>query len=163
MCSARQVSDLHSETSLHWDTRRKWTIHSLEPSNLNSFPKAAATLRIQSGRLPVLSSGLSSSPNPRSDVFSALNPLGKPTQVRQTLFSRIHGTEIDFVNLRSETYAEGSRIPEATFGTAEQDAFRRDLTINSLFYNIVTGEVEDLTGKGGSLGCCVGPLRVRCL
>jgi tRNA nucleotidyltransferase/poly(A) polymerase len=87
-------------------------------------------------------------------VLSALNILHKPTQVRPhnqpNPLSRIHGTEIDFVNLRSETYAEGSRIPEATFGTAEQDAFRRDLTINSLFYNIVTGEVEDLTGKGGS-------------
>ncbi|GAQ85176.1 Polynucleotide adenylyltransferase family protein [Klebsormidium nitens] len=66
----------------------------------------------------------------------------------ETAKVKIHGTEIDFVNLRSETYAEGSRIPEATFGTAEQDAFRRDLTINSLFYNIGTGEVEDLTGKG---------------
>lgn len=35
-----------------------------------------------------------------------------------------------------------------TFGTAEQDALRRDLTINSLFYNINKGEVEDLTGNG---------------
>ena len=35
-----------------------------------------------------------------------------------------------------------------TFGTPEQDAFRRDFTINSLFYNINTKEVEDYTGKG---------------
>jgi len=34
------------------------------------------------------------------------------------------------------------------FGTPEQDAFRRDFTINSLFYNINEGMVEDFTGKG---------------
>jgi hypothetical protein len=33
-------------------------------------------------------------------------------------------------------------------GTPREDAMRRDLTINSLFYNIKTGEIEDLTGEG---------------
>ena len=32
---------------------------------------------------------------------------------------------IDLVNLRSETYAEGSRIPTMEFGTPQQDAERR--------------------------------------
>ncbi|XP_020595770.1 CCA tRNA nucleotidyltransferase, mitochondrial-like [Phalaenopsis equestris] len=60
----------------------------------------------------------------------------------------IYSTWIDFVNLRSESYAENSRIPKMKFGTAEEDAYRRDLTINSLFYNINTTSVEDLTGRG---------------
>ena len=34
------------------------------------------------------------------------------------------------------------------FGTAQEDAYRRDLTINSLFYNINEGKVEDFTGRG---------------
>ena len=34
------------------------------------------------------------------------------------------------------------------WGTAEEDAYRRDLTINSLFYNINEGKVEDFTGRG---------------
>jgi tRNA nucleotidyltransferase (CCA-adding enzyme) len=34
------------------------------------------------------------------------------------------------------------------FGTPEQDATRRDFTINALFYNINTGAVEDFTGRG---------------
>jgi len=56
---------------------------------------------------------------------------------------------IDFVNLRAEEYTEDSRIPDLMrIGTAEEDAYRRDLTINSLFYNINTGEVEDFTGRG---------------
>ncbi|XBH68649.1 hypothetical protein VPH35_096743 [Triticum aestivum] len=60
----------------------------------------------------------------------------------------IYGIWIDFVNLRSEKYAENSRIPTVEIGTAKEDALRRDLTINSLFFNINTKSVEDLTGRG---------------
>ncbi|CAG8638093.1 15325_t:CDS:10, partial [Cetraspora pellucida] len=94
----------------------------------------------------------------------------------ETATTKIFGYEIDFVNLRSEEYAEDSRIPskvvkyhfygltiiihnlskaiqnlffnDRTFGTPEQDAYRRDLTINALFYNIHTCQVEDPTKKG---------------
>lgn len=56
---------------------------------------------------------------------------------------------IDFVNLRAEEYTQDSRIPELMrIGTAAEDAYRRDLTINSLFYNVNTGQVEDWTGRG---------------
>mmetsp|Transcript_20091 Transcript_20091/g.42033 ORF Transcript_20091/g.42033 Transcript_20091/m.42033 type:complete len:895 (-) Transcript_20091:240-2924(-) len=56
---------------------------------------------------------------------------------------------IDFVNLRAEEYTQDSRIPDLMrIGTAAEDALRRDLTINALFYNINTGEVEDWTGRG---------------
>ncbi|KAG2005321.1 hypothetical protein GB937_008864 [Aspergillus fischeri] len=34
------------------------------------------------------------------------------------------------------------------FGTPEEDAHRRDATINALFYNLDTGIVEDHTGLG---------------
>lgn len=65
----------------------------------------------------------------------------------ETATTFILGLPIDFVNLRTETYAD-SRIPTVEAGTPEEDAYRRDLTINALFYNINTGEVEDLTGRG---------------
>ena len=57
---------------------------------------------------------------------------------------------IDFVNLRAEEYTdESSRIPDLMrIGTPEEDAFRRDLMINSLFYNINSEVIEDLTGCG---------------
>ena len=58
----------------------------------------------------------------------------------QTARMKVGDLELDLVNLRSETYTS-SRIPDSTpFGTPEQDALRRDFTINSLFYNINTGE-----------------------
>ena len=56
---------------------------------------------------------------------------------------------IDFVNLRAEEYTNDSRIPgEMRIGSPMEDAYRRDLTINSLFYNLNTQEIEDFTGKG---------------
>ena len=64
----------------------------------------------------------------------------------ETVAVEINGSKIDFVNLRSESYGSDSRIPTVEFGTPEIDAQRRDLTINSLFYNINNGQVEDFVG-----------------
>ena len=33
------------------------------------------------------------------------------------------------------------------FGTALEDAMRRDITINALFYNVHTRQVEDFTAR----------------
>lgn len=56
------------------------------------------------------------------------------------------GIPIDFVQLRKETYTEDSRNPTVEVATVEEDARRRDLTINSLFYNINDGKIEDFVG-----------------
>ncbi|KAL1195819.1 hypothetical protein V5N11_027686 [Cardamine amara subsp. amara] len=58
----------------------------------------------------------------------------KPEQHKQleTLKMRFCNQWIDVVNLKS----------------VKEDAYRRDLTINSLFYNINTGLVEDFTKRG---------------
>lgn len=67
----------------------------------------------------------------------------------ETATMKVGAFWIDFVNLRAEEYAEDSRIPDLMrIGTPEEDAFRRDLTINSLFYNVNNGQVEDWTGRG---------------
>nr|GLL44033.1 putative CCA tRNA nucleotidyltransferase 2 [Ipomoea trifida] len=66
----------------------------------------------------------------------------------ETARMRLCDVWVDFVNLRAEDYSESSRIPTMRFGTAEEDAYRRDLTINSLFYNINSSSVEDFTGRG---------------
>ncbi|KAJ1560487.1 CCA tRNA nucleotidyltransferase, mitochondrial, partial [Cladochytrium tenue] len=66
----------------------------------------------------------------------------------ETATTKVLGQPVDFVNLRTETYQENSRIPSMEFGTPEEDARRRDITVNSLFYNLHTREVEDLTGLG---------------
>lgn len=70
----------------------------------------------------------------------------------ETATMNVHGIDVDFVNLRAEeVYEANSRIPTSKtrmFGSPLEDALRRDFTINSLFYNIRTGKVEDWTGRG---------------
>lgn len=66
----------------------------------------------------------------------------------ETATTKLFDIEVDFVNLRSEEYSDHSRIPVMKFGTAEQDALRRDATLNALFYNIKQNIVEDFTKKG---------------
>ncbi|KXN81093.1 CCA tRNA nucleotidyltransferase, mitochondrial [Leucoagaricus sp. SymC.cos] len=67
----------------------------------------------------------------------------------ETATFKVFGLDIDLVNLRSEEYSSDSRIPTGiSFGTPLQDALRRDITINALFYNVHSREVEDFTGVG---------------
>jgi tRNA nucleotidyltransferase (CCA-adding enzyme) len=66
----------------------------------------------------------------------------------ETATMSLMGSDIDFVNLRTEKYQDDSRIPEMAFGTATEDAERRDFTINALFYNVNDACVEDFTGQG---------------
>lgn len=56
--------------------------------------------------------------------------------------------KIDFAQARQEVYHDDSRNPQVEPASAEKDAERRDLTINSLFYNINERKVEDFTGNG---------------
>ncbi|ODV59815.1 tRNA adenylyltransferase ASCRUDRAFT_36891 [Ascoidea rubescens DSM 1968] len=66
----------------------------------------------------------------------------------ETATSKLFGQSIDFVNLRSEEYTENSRIPIIKFGTPSEDAYRRDATLNALFYNLKSQSVEDFTDQG---------------
>lgn len=73
----------------------------------------------------------------------------------ETATLKVHGVFIDIVNLRSEDYAQDSRVPTIKFGTPLEDSLRRDITINAMFYNINEKKVEDFTEKG------IDDLRVR--
>lgn len=66
----------------------------------------------------------------------------------ETITTRMFGIDVDFVNLRKEVYTEESRNPQMEFGTAEEDALRRDATVNALFYNLDSQVVEDFTSRG---------------
>ena len=66
----------------------------------------------------------------------------------QTATINLFGKDIDIVNLRKEVYSQNSRVPEISQGTPKDDAYRRDITINCLFYNINKNCIEDLTNQG---------------
>jgi len=52
------------------------------------------------------------------------------------------------VNLRKEVYDNESRVPKIEIGTPEEGSFRRDLTLNALFYNVNLSQIEDFTKLG---------------
>lgn len=57
--------------------------------------------------------------------------------------------EIEVVQTRAEKYTDKtSRCPEVVSGTIKEDCFRRDFTVNTLYRNIKTGEILDMTGRG---------------
>ena len=57
--------------------------------------------------------------------------------------------EIEVVQTRAEKYTDKtSRCPEVVSGTIKEDCFRRDFTVNTLYRNIQTGEILDMTGRG---------------
>ncbi|KAF4970868.1 hypothetical protein FZEAL_9961 [Fusarium zealandicum] len=82
------------------------------------------------------------------DIGSLHNVARNPEKSKhlETAMVKMFGLDLDFVNLRKETYTEDSRNPQMEFGTAQEDALRRDATVNALFYNLHDDRVEDLTG-----------------
>ena len=56
--------------------------------------------------------------------------------------------ELECVQTRKEKYNKDTRNPATAYGTIQEDAMRRDLTINALYYNISTDEVCDFTKMG---------------
>lgn len=90
-------------------------------------------------------------PNGEKDSIVSLHKIeANPEKSKhlETVTTKIFGMDIDLVNLRKETYSEDSRNPQMEFGTAVEDAVRRDATINALFYNLNESRLEDLTQRG---------------
>ena len=92
--------------------------------------------------------GSTMNPDPTGKVYStALDKTDTGSGDLQVAALDIFGEKIDFVNLRTEEYSETSRVPVQTVtDNPVEDAQRRDLTINSLYYNIKVGQIEDYIG-----------------
>lgn len=66
-----------------------------------------------------------------------------------TAMMKILGQDIECVMTRGEKYLDsGSRNPTVEFTSLKDDSFRRDLTINALYYDISKKEILDPTGFG---------------
>lgn len=65
-----------------------------------------------------------------------------------TAMVRVQGTTVELITARKESYDEESRKPEVEPATLEEDALRRDFTVNTLLENLHTGETRDPLGSG---------------
>ena len=102
----------------------------------------------------------------QEDVISLCESLGIPCVTMSTrlgtLHIKINGTVYEYTPFRSERYAEGGehRPAEVVFGvTLEEDAERRDFTVNAMYADAMTGEITDpLNGlldlEKRELRCC---------
>jgi hypothetical protein len=84
--------------------------------------------------------------SPLCVTLTKLNP--QQSKHLETAIVTLYGLELNFAQLRTDIYDNQSRIPQIKRASATEDAFRRDFTINALFYNILTDKIEDLTGSG---------------
>ena len=58
------------------------------------------------------------------------------------------GEQVEIVAPRKEFYTPDSRNPDVTEGSLQDDAKRRDFTVNALYQDLETDEIVDPTGKG---------------
>src|SRR5581483_2222308 len=65
-----------------------------------------------------------------------------------TALIRVDGVNVELASTRADSYQPESRKPIVRPATLEQDAFRRDFTINAVYKNLHSGELCDPTKRG---------------
>lgn len=65
-----------------------------------------------------------------------------------TAMVQVQGVEIELVTARRESYDERSRKPHVEAASYDDDARRRDFTVNTLMRNLESGELIDPLGVG---------------
>ncbi len=88
--------------------------------------------------------GTSAVPSEVLRIFPGANEVGAHFGV---IIAKNHGHHIEIATFRTDgSYLDGRRPESVSFSTAEEDAQRRDFTINGLFEVPATGEVIDHVG-----------------
>lgn len=87
-------------------------------------------------------------PNSKFTRFHIMERNADMSKKLETADGKLFGLDVDLVNLRKEVHDGQSRTPDMEFGTPEEDAFRRDATVNAMFFHLGKQEVVDLTVRG---------------
>ncbi|MFH0920118.1 MAG: polynucleotide adenylyltransferase PcnB [Fibrobacterota bacterium] len=105
------------------------------------------------------------SPNEIRRLFRNALIIGRRFRLAHIRFSR--DKVIETATFRRHHGQTGAGVVEQdnVFGTESEDAFRRDFTMNALFYDVATGEIIDYTGGYADLKKkvirCIGDPRER--
>jgi poly(A) polymerase len=85
------------------------------------------------------------------DLFRRTVPVGLSFGVVRVL-GPVRGVEIEVATFRSDgRYLDGRRPEDVRFGTAADDAVRRDFTINGIFFDPIANQVIDYVGGQADL------------
>ena len=93
----------------------------------------------------------SATPNQIKNLFRNARIIGRRFKLAHILYHR-EIIEVatfrghDAVDESQQTNERGMLIRDNVYGTLEEDAWRRDFTINSLYYNSMDGSIVDYTG-----------------
>jgi hypothetical protein len=88
-------------------------------------------------------------PTPTNTKIGVIAANPSQSKHLETATTKIYGMDVDYSNLRHEDYSDpNSRIPTIVCGTPYQDAYRRDFTMNALYYHVQHNVIEDWTHRG---------------
>lgn len=91
----------------------------------------------------------SATPEQVTRIFPGSNEVGAHFGV---VIAKSQGVMVEIATFRTDgSYHDGRRPEQVTFSTPEEDAQRRDFTINGLFEDPATGEVIDFVGGRADL------------
>jgi poly(A) polymerase len=83
-------------------------------------------------------------------LFRRNVPVGESFGVVKVLGPHPHGTpplEVEVATFRTDvSYSDGRRPDEVVYSSAQEDALRRDFTINGMFYDPLHGQLIDYVG-----------------
>ncbi|MCE3010812.1 MAG: hypothetical protein LW875_09385 [Proteobacteria bacterium] len=105
----------------------------------------------------------SATPDEVENLFEKTVPLGKRFGTIQV---HLHGKEFEVTTFRKDGgYQDGRHPDQVEFSSPEEDAQRRDFTVNALFYDPLRDQVHDFVGGKKDLRAhllnAVGDPRVR--
>lgn len=81
------------------------------------------------------------SPEKVESLFNKTVNVGKSFGVMRVI---VEGADIEVATFRNDgTYSDGRRPENVVFSSPEEDAHRRDFTVNALFYDLATAQVLD--------------------
>lgn len=92
-------------------------------------------------------------PNEIKKLFRNARIIGRRFKLVHIIFHRdiievatFRGTDSEEIDDNQQTNERGMLVRDNVYGTLDEDAWRRDFTINSLYYNIDDASIVDITG-----------------
>ena len=130
-------------------------LYRLRDAGFKGYLVGGAVRDLYLGRIPKdFDISTDARPGQLRQLFRNSRTIGRRFRLVQVFFRGEKIVEVSTLRSRSEYDIDGDEqmlLSNNTFGTLEDDAFRRDLTINALFYEIENHTIIDYIGGVGDL------------